>query len=240
MRNPAGARRLGPLTQRNGPAMRLILLGPPGSGKGTQAKLLGRDDNLEHISTGDLLRAAKDQGTPLGLRAKPYMDAGQLVPDDLVNELVAERFRRGDRPERFVMDGYPRTLSQAAAFDAVLREQFLDLNGVILLNVHDEEIVHRISGRRVCPNCNATYHIDNKPPKVPGVCDVCGHALEHRSDDKPETVRARLAVYHKDTVELIPHYRAQGLLREVAGEGNIDAVYANILKVLNTKASPSC
>jgi adenylate kinase len=214
--------------------MRLILLGPPGSGKGTQAQLLSRNHNLEHVSTGDLLRAARDQGTPLGLRAKEYMDAGQLVPDELVNDLVAERFRRGGRVERFVMDGYPRKLSQAAAFDALLREQFLDLSGVVLLTVDDEEIVRRLSGRRTCPNpaCKATYHVGNKPPRVPGVCDLCGHELVQRSDDKPETIRARLVVYHKDTVELIPHYRAQGLLREVQGEGEIAAVYDNILKVL--------
>jgi adenylate kinase len=214
--------------------MRLILLGPPGSGKGTQAKLLSRDHDLEHISTGDLLRAAKDQGTPLGLRARTYMDAGQLVPDELVNDLVAERFRRAGRPERFVMDGYPRTLAQAASFDALLHEEMLDLDAVVLLRVDDEEIVRRISGRRVCPNpaCKATYHVGNNPPKVPGVCDLCGHPLVQRSDDRPETVRARLVVYHKDTVELIPHYRAQGLLREVQGEGEIKAVYDNILKVL--------
>jgi adenylate kinase len=219
--------------------MRLILLGPPGSGKGTQAHLLSRDHDLEHISTGDLLRAARDAGTPLGLRAAPYMAAGKLAPDELVNDLVAERFRRG-RLERFLMDGYPRKLSQAASFDALLREQTLDVNAVVLLAVDDEEIVRRISGRRTCPNCKATYHVENKPPKVPGVCDNCGHALIQRSDDRPETVRERLNVYHKDTVELIPHYRAQGLLREVSGEGKIEDVYANILKVLNVKAGPSC
>jgi adenylate kinase len=219
--------------------MRLILLGPPGSGKGTQAQLLGRNFHLEHISTGDLLRAARDEGTLLGLRAKSFMDAGQLVPDELVNDLVAERFR-GSRLERFLMDGYPRKLSQAAAFDALLREQFLDLNAVVLLTVEDEEIVRRLSGRRTCPNCKATYHVNNKPPKVSDVCDLCGHQLIQRSDDKPETIRARLMVYHRDTVELIPHYRAQGLLREVPGEGEIAAVYDNILKVLNGKAGPSC
>jgi adenylate kinase len=220
--------------------MRLILVGPPGCGKGTQAKLLSQQLNLEHISTGDLLRAAREQQTALGLRAKPYMDAGKLAPDDLVNDLVAERFRRDDRPERFVMDGYPRTLAQAAAFDAVLREQFLDLTAVILLNVDDDELVRRISGRRSCPNCKAIYHIENKPPKVADECDLCGHKLVHRSDDKPETVRARLGVYHKDTAELIPHYRAQGLLCEVNGMGSIESVYANLLKVLNAKAGPSC
>ncbi len=222
--------------------MRLILLGPPGSGKGTQAKMLSQRYQLEHIGTGDLLRTAADQGTPLGLRAKPFLDAGKLAPDDLVNDLVAERFRRPDRPDRFVMDGYPRTLAQAAAFDAVLREQFLDLTAVILLTVDDDEILRRLSGRWSCPTptCKATYHTINNPPKVAGVCDICGGQLVQRSDDRPETVRARLIVYHQNTVELFPHYEAQGLLREVPGSGAIEAIYQNILKVLNVKAGPSC
>jgi adenylate kinase len=222
--------------------MRLILLGPPGSGKGTQAELLCQRNHWEHIATGDLLRAGKAQGTPLGLRAKPYMDAGQLVPDDLVNDLVAERFRRDDRPNRFVLDGYPRTLAQAAAVDVVLREQFLDLTAVVLLSVEDEEIVRRIAGRRSCPNvsCKATYHVENKPPKVADVCDLCGTKLVQRSDDMPETVRARLMVYHKETAELIPHYQRQGLLREVAGTGPIETIYANVMKVLNVKGNPPC
>jgi adenylate kinase len=222
--------------------MRLILLGPPGCGKGTQAKLLSQHNYLEHIGTGDLLRAAMTKQTPLGLRAKPFVDSGQLVPDDLVNDLITERFRREDRPERFVLDGYPRTLAQAAALDAVLREQFLDLTAVIQLTVDDEEILRRLSGRWSCPTpgCKATYHTDNNPPKVPGICDNCGGQLMQRSDDRPETVRARLIVYHKNRIALIPHYQAQGLLREVPGTGEIETVYHNILKVLNVKAGPSC
>ena len=222
--------------------MRLILLGPPGCGKGTQAKLLSQRNKLEHIGTGDLLRAAMQQQTPLGLRAKPFVDAGQLVPDDLVNDLIAERFRRPDRPERFVLDGYPRTLAQAAAFDAVLREQFLDLTAVILLKVDDEEIIRRVAGRWSCPTpgCKATYNTDKNPPKVPGICDVCGGQLVQRSDDRPETVRRGSIVYHKNTVELFPHYRAQGLLREVPGSGDIDTVYNNVMKVLTPKVGPSC
>lgn len=222
--------------------MRLILLGPPGCGKGTQAELLSQHHNLEHIGTGDLLRAAMSQKTPLGLRAKPFVDSGQLVPDDLVNDLIAERFRREDRPERFVLDGYPRTLAQAAAFDAVLREQFLDLTAVVLLQVDDEEILRRLAGRWSCPTpgCKATYHTDSNPPKVPGICDNCGGKLVQRSDDRPETVQARLVIYHENRVALIPHYRAQGLLREVPGTGTIETVYQNILKALNIKANPSC
>src|SRR5262249_48122143 len=143
--------------------MRLILLGPPGSGKGTQAELLSERLRLEHIGTGDILREAIRRETPLGLRARPFVESGRLVPDDLVNELVAERFRREDRPERFVMDGYPRTLAQAASFDQVLRQQFLDLTAVVLLVVDDEEIIRRVSGRWSCPKpqCKRTYHLVN-------------------------------------------------------------------------------
>ena len=222
--------------------MRLILVGPPGCGKGTQAELLGRDHRLEHIGTGDLLRAAIRAGTPGGQRAKPFVESGKLVPDDLVNELIAERFDRPDRPDRFVMDGYPRTRSQAEAFDQVLRRHQLTLDAAVLIKVDDEEIVRRLAGRWSCPKggCKATYHTESNPPKVAGVCDRCGTALVQRSDDKPETVRNRLVVYHKNTEELIPYYRAQGLLREADGAGAIEEVYANIMKALNPQAGKPC
>jgi adenylate kinase len=210
----------------------MILVGPPGSGKGTQAKLLSERHQLDHISTGDILREAIRVKTPAGLRAEPFVVSGKLVPDDLVNELVADRFRRDDRPERFVMDGYPRTLAQAASFDQALRQQFLDLQRVVLLQVDDDEIVRRLSGRWSCPNCKATYHTVSKPPRRPGICDVCGHALIQREDDKEATIRKRLQVYHQNTTELIPHYRAQGLLREVAGQGDIETIYRNIIQAL--------
>jgi adenylate kinase len=212
--------------------MRLILVGPPGSGKGTQAQLLARRLGLAHIGTGDILREAVRQDTPLGRLAKPYVNVGKLVPDNLMNEVVAERFRRDDRPERFVMDGYPRTLAQAASFDQVLRQQFLDLSAVVLLVVDDEEIVLRLTGRWTCPRCKATYHRTHKPPRTPGVCDECGTALVQRVDDQDATVRERLRVYHRNTVELLPHYRLQGVLREVPGGGAIEQVYADILEVL--------
>src|SRR5437773_10801787 len=162
--------------------MRLILVGPPGSGKGTQAKLLSSRLGLVHISTGDILREAVRQNTPLGQVALPYMRSGQLVPDDLVNEFVAEHFRKEDRPERFAMDGYPRTLAQAASFDQVLRQQFLDLSAVIVLRVNDEEIIRRLSGRWICSkaDCQATYHVTANPPRVPGICDRCGSKLIQR------------------------------------------------------------
>jgi adenylate kinase len=222
--------------------MRLILLGPPGCGKGTQAKLLSQHNLLEHIGTGDILREAIRQRTAAGCRAKPFVDAGKLVPDDLVNDVIAERFKRDDRPERFVMDGYPRTLAQAAAFDQVLRQQFLDLTGVVLLRVRDEVIVGRLAGRWSCPKpgCKATYHTEINAPRVPGICNNCGSKLVQREDDREETVRARLAVYHKNTEELIPHYRRQGLLREVNGEGEIEQVYQDIMKALKAQAGPPC
>ncbi len=212
--------------------MRMILVGPPGSGKGTQAKLLSARLGLDHIGTGDILREAVRQNTPLGKLARPYIESGNLVPDDLVNELVADRLRRDDRPERFVMDGYPRTLAQAVSFDQVLRQQFLNLTAVVVMLVDDEEIVRRLTGRWCCPHCKATFHLISNPPKRQGVCDVCGSELIQRSDDQEETVRERLRVYHQSTEGLIPHYQAQGLLREVPGEGDIETIYSHIVQVL--------
>ncbi len=219
--------------------MRIILLGPPGCGKGTQASLLSKRRRLEHIATGDLLREAIRQRTAVGVRAQPFVESGRLVPDDVVNELVAERFRRDDCPRRFVLDGYPRTLAQAASFDQVLRQQFLDLSAVLLMQVEDDEIVRRVSDRWSCPRagCKATYHTQSKPPRVAGICDNCGTALVQREDDRPETVRARLAIYHKNRIELVPYYRDQGLLREVRGTGDIEQVYNNLIAALPTAGS---
>jgi adenylate kinase len=222
--------------------MRLILIGPPGSGKGTQADLLCERHRLEHISTGDLLRAAMAQQTPLGEQARPFVKAGQLVPDELVNNLVAERFAGEGRPTGFVMDGYPRTREQAAAFDAVLARAGFGLTAVLSLTVDDAEVVRRLKGRRSCPNkdCQATYHLENNPPRVAGVCDRCGTALVQRADDREETILHRLKVYHRDTEEVIPYYRERGLLREVAGQGGIEQVYGDLIKALNPQAGPSC
>lgn len=213
--------------------MRLILLGPPGSGKGTQANLLRERLGLVHLSTGDILREAVRLDTPAGQKARPFMDSGQLVPDELVNEMVNARFSRNDRPQRFLMDGYPRTLAQAASFDQALRQQSLSVDAVVLLDVPDEEVVHRLSGRWTCPKDGTTYHTTSKPPRTPGQCDSCGTALIQRSDDKEATIRARMKTYRQNTAGLIPHYRAQGLLREVPAIGAIETVYANILKALD-------
>jgi adenylate kinase len=212
--------------------LRLILIGPPGSGKGTQAKLLSKEFALCHFATGDILREAIRLGTPAGKEAEPYLASGRLVPDDLVNEVVAECFRRENPPDRFVLDGYPRTLAQATSFDQVLRQQFLDLTAAIVLAVPDQEVVRRLSGRRFCPNCQATYHLAFKPPRQDELCDECGTRLAQRADDREDTIRKRLQIYHQNTADLLGHYRAQGLLREVAGTGTPERVFADIVALL--------
>jgi adenylate kinase len=215
--------------------MRLILLGPPGSGKGTQAKLLCQRLGVRHISTGDILREAIHNNTAEGKLAQPYVSTGRLVPDEIVNEIVASRFRAKDRPDNFVMDGYPRTVQQADTFDRVLEAQAMKLRGVVLLNVSDDEIIERLSGRRSCPNpsCGASYHLRFNPPKKQaGHCDLCGTALVQRDDDKFETVAERLAVFHRTYDELVEHYRRRGQLIEVPGSGDIETIFANIVSAL--------
>jgi adenylate kinase len=213
--------------------MRIILLGPPGCGKGTQAKLLSAGHGMTHISTGDLFREAIAVGTPMGIEAKRFMDDGRLVPDKIVNGLVAEVFGRKEKPSSFLMDGYPRTTDQAQVFGRILAEANLPLDAVVLLDVPDGDIEQRIVGRLTCSNCKVTFHLTNHPPRVAGVCDVCGSKLTQRKDDNPETVRERLKEYHAQTAALVPHYRELGLLREVNGSGDIQEVYQRILDGLH-------
>jgi adenylate kinase len=217
--------------------MRLIFIGPPGSGKGTQAKLLSQRQGLTHIATGDILREAKLKGTPEGRRAASYLDAGQLVPDALVNDLVNARFRGPEGATRFIMDGYPRNVSQAKAFDRVLRERGLELDAVIFLGVDDADIIRRVSARWSCPKCQATYNTLSKPPRQSGACDECGTVLVQREDDKPDTVRRRLDVYHASADKLLEHYRRQGLVIDVPGEGEIDAIHQKIVEALKKRKS---
>jgi adenylate kinase len=221
--------------------MRLILVGPPGSGKGTQAQLLSQRLGIAHVGTGDMLRESIRLQTPGGRKAAPYVAAGQLVPDDLVNQIIADFFGREDRPECFVMDGYPRTLPQAMAFEQVLRQHFMALDDVVWLRVDPEEIVRRVSGRWVCPNptCNSSYHTVFKPPRVPGLCDLCQTRLVQRDDDKAETVRKRLDIFYNSHTDLLDHYRQRGLLREVPGFGDVDTIYQNILKAVKHDDPPA-
>ena len=220
--------------------MRIILIGPPGSGKGTQARLLSQRMNLVHFATGDILRDEAQHDTPQGRRAREFMNDGQLVPDDLVNEIVNARFRGKEKPIRFVMDGYPRTLVQALSFDEVLREQNLELDAAIFLKVEDEEIVRRNSARWTCinPECRATYNTVTKPPSLSGRCDLCQQLLYQRDDDKPETIRNRLQIFHKQHDAIIEHYAKKGLLVEVPGVGDIAAIYDNIVEGLKSHAAP--
>jgi adenylate kinase len=205
--------------------MRLILLGPPGAGKGTQAQRLVERHGIPQLSTGDMLRAAVNAGTEVGKRAEAVMKAGKLVSDEIVNAIVSERIDEPDCANGFILDGYPRTLAQADAVEAMLKEKGLELDHVIELEVDDEVLVDRIAGRYTCANCGAGYHDTNLKPKVEGVCDKCGSTeFKRRPDDNPETVRTRLWDYYKKTAPLIGYYHAKGKLKTVDGMADIDAV----------------
>jgi len=213
--------------------MRLVLLGPPGAGKGTQAERIRDRYGLAHLSTGDMLREAVAAGTEIGREAKSIMDAGQLVPDELIIRLVEARISEPDCAKGFLLDGFPRTLAQAEALDRLLAERGARLDAVIEFAVDDEALVERISGRFSCKKCGALYHDRFKPTKVPGVCDVCGGTeFVRRPDDNPETVRARLRAYHEQTAPLLPYYRARGLLITVDAMADIDAVTEEIFRRL--------
>lgn len=213
-------------------AHNLVLLGPPGAGKGTQAKELSARLGVPHISTGDMLRDAARSGTELGLKAKTIMDRGELVPDELLTGLVKERLAGADCAGGFILDGYPRNLAQAGTLEGILRE--LGKSGVVALEleVADEVLVGRLGDRRSCPSCGAVYNLASSPPKREGTCDRCGAGLVQRDDDRPETIRERLRVYHQKTAPLTEWYGARGGLRQVTGSGSPEQVLAALEKAL--------
>lgn len=212
--------------------MKIIMLGAPGAGKGTQAKMIADKYQIPHISTGDIFRANIKEGTELGKKAKTYMDQGLLVPDDLVVDLVVDRVQKADCANGYVLDGFPRTIPQAEALDAALAKLNDRVDYAIDVEVPDENIVKRMSGRRACVSCGATYHIVHIPTKVEGICDRCGSKLILRDDDKPETVQKRLGVYHEQTQPLIDYYNKNGILRGVDGTVDMKDVFAAIVNIL--------
>jgi len=211
--------------------MRLVFLGPPGAGKGTQAKSVAARYDVPHISTGDMLREALRNGTPLGLKAKEYMDGGLLVPDDVVVGIVKDKLE--SISDGFLLDGFPRTVAQAEALDAILAESGEKLDSVVYFDVDEDAVVRRLSGRRTCRSCGANYHVQAMPPKTEGVCDKCGGDLYQRDDDKPEVVRERLAVYREETAPLIEYYQEQRLLDELEAGKSVDEVGKELIKRLS-------
>jgi len=213
--------------------LNLVLLGPPGSGKGTQGERLQEDFELPYYATGDILRAAVRDGTELGRTAQEYMDRGDLVPDDVIVGVIAEKVGAHESADGFILDGFPRTTAQAEALDAKLSELGRSLSGVILIDVGDDEVVRRLGGRRQCPNGHV-FHVEFDPPKEEGVCDVCGAELVVREDDKPDVIRHRLGQYHEKTEPLVSYYDGHGLLQQVDGDQPPDDVAGHIRGILAT------
>lgn len=212
--------------------MKIVMLGAPGAGKGTQAKMIAEKYHVPHISTGDIFRANIKNNTELGRKAKEYMDQGLLVPDELTLDLIMDRFKQPDCKNGYVLDGFPRTIPQAEALTKALKENDERIDYAINVEVPDENIVNRMSGRRACLACGGTYHIVYNKTKVDGICDACGGELVLRDDDKPETVQNRLKVYHEQTQPLIDYYSGQNVLREVDGTKNVTEVFEDIAAIL--------
>jgi len=212
--------------------MKIIMLGAPGAGKGTQAKKIAEKYQIPHVSTGDIFRSNIKEGTQLGRKAKEYMDQGALVPDELTIGMLMDRIQQEDCKNGYVLDGFPRTIPQAESLQKAITEMEQQIDFAINVDVSDENIINRMSGRRACISCGATYHIVYNPSKVPGVCDVCGSELVLRDDDKPETVKKRLAVYHDQTRPLIDYYKEAGVLVNVDGTQDLNKVFLDITDIL--------
>jgi len=219
--------------ERTGNNMKIIMLGAPGAGKGTQAKMIADRYGIPHVSTGDIFRANIKNGTELGMEAKKYMDQGLLVPDGLTVKILLDRVAKEDCKKGYVLDGFPRTIPQAEVLDRALEEIGERIDFAINVDVPDENIVKRMGGRRSCVGCGATYHIEHIPPEKEGICDNCGMELILRDDDKPETVRNRLSVYHNQTQPLIEFYGKKGILRTVDGTADMKDVFGEIVRILS-------
>lgn len=215
--------------------LNIVLLGPPGAGKGTQAGLLTKAYKLLHISTGDMLREAVKEASPIGRKVKDFMNSGKLVPDNIVTELVIGRMKREDASSGVILDGYPRTTVQAEALENSLKKENKDLDSVLYLRTSEEVAIQRLSGRRVCPECGKNYHIKNMPPKKEGICDICNVSLIQREDDKPETVRKRLVVYEESTKDLVSFYSRKGRLDEVDGDLSAEKLFDRIDRLFRQK-----
>ncbi|MFJ5271382.1 adenylate kinase [Streptomyces sp. NPDC088358] len=217
--------------------MRIVLVGPPGAGKGTQAAFLAKNLGIPHISTGDLFRANISQGTELGKQAKAYMDAGNLVPDEVTIGMAKDRMEQPDAANGFLLDGFPRNVSQAEALDEMLKAESMRLDAVLDLEVPEDEVVKRIAGRRICrKDSSHVFHVEYKKPQHDGVCDICGGELYQRDDDSEETVRTRLEVYHTQTEPIIDYYKAQGLVVTISALGKVEEVTARAMEALQSKA----
>jgi adenylate kinase len=208
--------------------MKVVLMGPPGVGKGTQAAKLKALIGVPHVSTGDILRASMQEGSPLGRKVRDFVESGRLVPDELMGEVIADHLVRKDAASGFILDGFPRTLEQVTILDGVLGRLGLSLDRVLMLTAPEAEIVRRLSGRRTCPKCGSVFHLESRPPKAPGVCDACGSALVQRKDDTEQVIRERLKVYTSQTLPVADAYRAKGILVEVDGLGDVDAVESRL------------